>query len=47
MSIRLVLYGLGNGKDILPFKEQARQWKKENATWSTYMDENKSVSCFK
>jgi hypothetical protein len=29
------------------FKEQARQWKKENATWSTYMDENKSVSCFK
>jgi hypothetical protein len=38
MSIRLVLYGL-NGKDILvPFKEQARLWKRKTI-WSTFMDE--------
>jgi hypothetical protein len=37
MSIRLALYGLGYGKDILvPFKE-ARPMEKENAIWSTFI----------
>jgi hypothetical protein len=46
MSIRLALYGLGYGKDILvPFKEQA-SYGKGKRYLSTYMDdENKSVSC--
>jgi hypothetical protein len=37
-------YGLGYGKDILvPFKEQARLWKKENATWSTFIWMKKQI----
>jgi hypothetical protein len=43
MSIRLVLYGLGNGKDILPFKEQARPMEKENAIWSTFIWMKKQI----
>jgi hypothetical protein len=40
MSIRLGFYGLGNGKDIwCRLREQARPMEKENAIWSTYMDE--------
>jgi hypothetical protein len=34
-------------RHLVPFKEQARPMEKENATWSTYMDEKKSVSCLK